>query len=232
MDFADVRAKLLAPELLFPLGLTLRVCLVCLVLHALTAVPLAWWARHPDAPFRRLISFAVTLPLVFPPIALGFLLLLFFGYNGPGGWLLREGAGVRLVFSPAGVTLAAYLAGLPLVVKPVQAALAHPELARLRQAARVCGAGPVAVFFLITLPLIRHSLAAGLLLGLTRALGEVGMTLMLGGNISGRTNTLSLEIFNAVSAGEFNRAVVLCGLLACLSLLLYAAIAWCQRREG
>lgn len=231
MGFAEVRAELLSPELLFPLGLTLRVCLICLVLHALTAIPLAWWAQRPGAPFRRLVGFAVTLPLVFPPIALGFLLLLFFGYHGPGGWLLREGAGVRLIFSPAGVTLAAYLAGLPLVVKPVQAALGNPELARLRQAARVCGAGPIAAFFLVTLPLIRHSLAAGLLLGLTRALGEVGMTLMLGGNISGRTNTLSLEIFNAVSAGEFDRAVVLCGLLACLSLMLYAAIAGCQRRE-
>lgn len=232
MVFAEARAALFPPELLFSLGLTLRVCLICLGLHALTAIPLAWWAQRPGAPLRRLVGFAVTLPLVFPPIALGFLLLLFFGYNGPGGWLLREGAGIKLVFTPAGVTLAAYLAGLPLVVKPVQAALGNPQLVRLRQAARVCGAGPVAAFFLVTLPLIRHSLAAGLLLGLTRALGEVGMTLMLGGNISGRTNTLSLEIFNAVSAGEFDRAVVLCGLLACLSLLLYAAIARCQCREG
>ena len=86
-------------------------------------------------------------------------------------------------------------------------------------------------FFLITLPLIRHGVAAGLLLGLTRAMGEVGMTLMLGGNISGRTNTLSLEVYNSVSLGEFDRAMLLCAVLACVSLILYLAVEWCQRKE-
>ena len=72
---------------------------------------------------------------------------------------------------------------------------------------------------------------AGLLLGITRAMGEVGISLMLGGNIAGRTNTLSLEVFNAVSTGEFQRAALLCSILAIISLLLYLGIEWCQKRS-
>ena len=83
----------------------------------------------------------------------------------------------------------------------------------------------------MTLPLIRHGLGAGLLLGITRAMGEVGISLMLGGNIAGRTNTLSLEVFNAVSTGEFQRASLLCAILAIISLLLYLGIDWCQKRS-
>ena len=184
--------ELSSPEVSFSLRLTLRTCAACLVLHAVTAVPLARWSGSGPAPLRRLLSFLITLPLVFPPIALGFMLLMLFGHEGWGGRLLRETAGVSLVFSRPGIIFAAWLAGLPLVVKPVQAALGAPELKRLEEAARVCGAGPLAAFLLVTLPLIRRGMAAGLLLGLTRALGEVGMSLMLGGNIAGRTNTLSL----------------------------------------
>ena len=73
-------------------------------------------------------------------------------------------------------------------------------------------------------------MGAGLLLGITRAMGEVGISLMLGGNIAGRTNTLSLEVFNAVSTGEFQRAAMLCSILAIISLLLYLGIEWCQKR--
>ena len=221
-----------SPEVSFSLKLTLRTCAACLVLHAAAAVPLARWSSSGPALLRRTLSFLITLPLVLPPIALGFMLLMFFGYEGPGGRLLRETAGVSLVFSQAGIIFAAWLAGLPLVVKPVQAALGDPELERLRQAARVCGAGPAATFFLITLPLIRRGLAAGLLLGLTRALGEVGMSLMLGGNIAGRTNTLSLEIFNSVSTGEYRRAAALCLLLGIVSLLLYLAVEFCQSKKS
>ena len=136
-----------APNVAFSLGLTVRTCLACFVLHALTCVPLAWWSQKRGAPLRRTVSFLITLPLVFPPVALGFLLLMFFGQNGWGGFILREYAGVRLIFSQGGVILAAYLAGLPLAVKPVQASLGNPDLQKLREAGRVCGAGPAAVFF-------------------------------------------------------------------------------------
>ena len=228
--WADLWAGLCTPEVSFSVLLTVRVCAACLVLHALTAVPLARLGMAKKPYLRRVVNFVITLPLVFPPMALGFLLLMFFGRNGWGGMALQQAFGVSLVFSQGGIILAAWLAGLPLVIKPVQTALANPDLLRFEQAARVCGASTRSCFFLVTLPLIRHGLGAGLLLGITRAMGEVGISLMLGGNIAGRTNTLSLEVFNAVSTGEFQRAALLCSILAIISLLLYLGIEWFQKR--
>ena len=203
-------------EVLFSVWLTLKVAAVCLALHLITAVPLALWARSPKAPFRRTLNFVVTLPLVFPPIALGYLLLMALGQTGLGEPLQRL-FGVRLIFSQAA---------------PVQAALGSETARKLTEAARVTGAGPVAAFFLVVIPLIRTSLVVGLLLGVTRSFGEVGISLMLGGNIAQRTNTLSLEVFNAVSRGDFERATALCVLLACISLCLYLAIDQLQRRKA
>ena len=230
MQLNDLWAGLCTPEVSFSVLLTVRVCTACLVLHALTAVPLARLSMAKKPCLRRAVNFVITLPLVFPPMAMGFLLLVFFGRNGWGGMALQKAFGVSLVFSQGGIILAAWLAGLPLVIKPVQTALANPNLLQLEQAARVCGASPRSCFFWVTLPLIRHGLGAGLLLGITRAMGEVGISLMLGGNIAGRTNTLSLEVFNAVSTGEFQRAALLCSILAIISLLLYLGIEWCQKR--
>ena len=230
MQLNDLWAGLCTPEVSFSVLLTVRVCTACLVLHALTAVPLARLSMAKKPCLRRAVNFVITLPLVFPPMAMGFLLLVFFGRNGWGGMALQKAFGVSLVFSQGGIILAAWLAGLPLVIKPVQTALANPNLLQLEQAARVCGASPRSCFFWVTLPLIRHGLGAGLLLGITRAMGEVGISLMLGGNIAGRTNTLSLEVFNAVSTGEFQRAAMHCSILAIISLLLYLGIEWCQKR--
>ena len=99
MVFADIRTELLSPELLFPLGLTLRVCLLCLILHALTAIPLAWWAQRPGAPFRRVVSFLVTLPLVFPPIGMRSLSIQLCKYQltYPSAYLQFNGAATCIV---------------------------------------------------------------------------------------------------------------------------------------
>ena len=156
-ELHELWRALCAPEVSFSVLLTLRVCSACLILHALTAIPLARMGMTKNPHLRRMVNFVITLPLVFPPMALGFLLLLLFGRNGWGGIALRETLGVSLVFSQGGIILAAWLAGLPLVVKPVQTALNNPELLRFEQAARVCGASPRKCFFLVTLPLIRHA---------------------------------------------------------------------------
>ena len=219
------------PALVFPILLTLKTCAAALLFFLFAGPPLALWMSRSDSLFCRCVSFVVTLPLVFPPIALGYLLLMALGQTGLGEPLQRL-FGVRLIFSQAAVVLAAYIAGLPLVIKPVQAALGSETVRKLTEAARVTGAGPVAAFFLVVIPLIRTSLVVGLLLGVTRSFGEVGISLMLGGNIAQRTNTLSLEVFNAVSRGDFERATALCVLLACISLCLYLAIDQLQRRKA
>ncbi len=127
--------------------------------------------------------------------------------------------------------MAAFVVGLPLVVRPLQAALKSENIIRLEQAARVTGCGPLKTFFFVTLPLIRTSLASGLLLGTARASGEVGVTMMLGGNISWKTNTLSLEVFNRVSRGELEEASQLCFLLAITGLILYVVLEKLQSKR-
>jgi molybdate transport system permease protein len=110
------------------------------------------------------------------------------------------------------------------LVRPLEAALRRDEIVRLAQAARTRGCGPIRNLVLVCLPQAGAALASGLLLGLARASGEVGVSLMLGGNIIGRTNTLSLEIYNSVSYGDFDRAMILCLILAVCGLGLFAAL--------
>lgn len=207
-------------------GLTVKVCAWCVVLFLLVGLPLAWYGSGRRNFFRRAVSFLVTLPLVFPPVALGFILLMLLGRNGAIGGRLEAlfGDGGRIVFSTTGLILAAFIAGLPLVVRPLEAAMKRVELRRLQEAARTLGCGPVKTFFLVTVPQVRMTLLSGLLLGLARASGEVGISLMLGGNIVGKTNTLSLEIFTSVSQGEFERAMALCVILAVAGLAIYIAL--------
>lgn len=216
---------------LLPILLTARACAAAMLLFVLVAPPLALFLARRRCALARAVEFVVTLPLVFPPIALGFLLLMALGRRGPVGAALEFAFGVRIVFSEAGVILAAFVAGLPLVVKPLQTAFASERLRELEEAARICGASPFRTLLLVTLPLSRNALLSGLLLGLARASGEVGITLMLGGNIAGRTNTLSLEIFNCVSRGDFDAATMLCVLLAAFAAAVCGLLHLIESRK-
>lgn len=227
VSFREIGATLCS----FPALLTLKVCLTCLFLFIVTGLPLALWGARSRSLAARSVSFLVTLPLVFPPIAMGFILLLLLGRNGPIGRPLEGLFGVRIVFSTAGVILASFIAGLPLVVRPLQAAMERTEVIRLEEAARTMGAGPLRTFLLVTIPQVGSSLVSGLLLGVARTSGEVGITMMLGGNIAGRTNTLSLEIYNSVSRGDFDVAMKLCFILAVMGFLLYILLER-HRLEG
>lgn len=214
----------------FPLLLTAKTCAVSLLLFLFLAVPLSYWLAGKKGIFAKAVELLITLPLVFPPIALGYMLLVVLGRNGWVGGLL-ENFGLRMVFSQTGVILAAFIAGLPLVVKPLQVAFDTQEAKELEEAARVCGLNRFKTFFFISVPLCSKTLLAALLLGLARASGEVGITMMLGGNISGRTNTLSLEIFNSVSRGDFDSAAFLCTILAAFAALIYAALYFLQPKR-
>lgn len=217
------------PTLLFSLTLTAKTCLVTLVLFSVAGPLLGYYlARHPGW-LSRGVGFLVTMPLVFPPVALGYLLLTVLGRTGVVGECLSP-FGLSLIFNEPAVILAGFVAGLPLVVRPLQAAFSSSRLTELEEAARIHGANDWQIFRRITLPLVRPSLAAGLLLGCARVSGEVGMTMMLGGNIAERTNTLSLEIFNAVSRADFDAANALCFILSLFAVLLFLATEALMRR--
>jgi len=210
------------------LWLTARVAGATLLLHLLAGLALGYALARRGWPGRALLDIVVTLPLIFPPMATGFLLLMLLGRRGPLGRPLHDWLGLDIVFSFWGLLLAAFVAGLPLVVKPVQAGF-EGLAARLAEAARTLGKNELEIFFRVLLPNIRNALAAGLVLALGRALGEVGITLMLGGNIGGRTVTASLEIYNAVLSGEFERAGALSFLLGSVSVGLFLLL---RRQEN
>ncbi|MEF3697049.1 molybdate ABC transporter permease subunit [Desulfolutivibrio sp.] len=200
-----------------PLALTLRVCLVSVPLFLTLGVGLGYYLGRSRSSLAAAVDFIVSLPMVFPPIATGFGLLLVFGNRGVIGPAVRDTFGVEIVFGFTGVAVAAVVSGLPLMVKPVQAAVTG-EMTRYMEAARVLGKSEFEIFLRVVLPLVRKNILAGLFLSWTRSIGEVGVTLMLGGNIVGRTNTVSLEIYNSVFTGDYERAGLLAGMLGLASL--------------
>ena len=217
-----------SPELLAtlsaPLFLTLKVSLVSALGFCFLGVPLAYWCARRESVLSKAVLFLATLPLIFPPIALGYLLMLLLGQQGFfGSWAMRV-FDMRLLFSEGSVFLAGAIAGMPLVVRPIKEVLSSARLLALEEAASVLGVEGVKRFRLITLPLIKNTLLASIMMGVARASGEVGVTLMLGGNIENRTATLSLEIYNAVARGDFSLASTLCAILAVIALCLYVAI--------
>jgi molybdate transport system permease protein len=207
------------------LGLSVYVLAATLVAQLVLGVTLAWVLARKRFPGHGLLDSLVSLPLVFPPIVIGYLLLLALGRQG---WLASAtGWSPNIVFQPAALLIAAFIAGLPLMVKPVQNSM-NSLSPRLREAAATLGHGTWSYFFRVELPLLRSASATGLILSGGRAMGEVGISLMLGGNIAGRTETLSLSIYNAVLDGDTDCA----NALSCLLGLTALACFWALRRYG
>ncbi len=208
------------PGIVFPLIFTAKVASVTCVLHLVIGIILGYYLSNKKSRVRDLIDIFVTLPLVFPPIALGFMLLLILGKGGPIGRVLYDILGVQIIFSFWGVVIASFIAGLPLIVKPVQSAI-QSTAGSLVEASYVLGKSEWQTFFYVVIPSIKKSILGGLSLAFGRSLGEVGLTLMLGGNIVGKTNTLSLEIYNSVFTGEFHRALILTLILGSVSTIIF-----------
>ncbi|CAG8999875.1 MAG: Sulfate transport system permease protein CysW [Candidatus Celerinatantimonas neptuna] len=207
-------------HLTFPIILTAKTCIMAVVLLALFGVILGYILARNKNIVTTVVDFIITLPLVFPPIGTGFILLLLLGRNGLLG---KAGLHPDIIFTEKGVYLAAFIAGLPLVVKPVQSAM-EQDVFKLADAARTLGKNELQTFFLVIIPSVKRSLSAGLILAAARSLGEVGITLIVGGNLMGRTNTISLEIYNAVMDANFHRASILCVILGVISLAIFVLL--------
>ena len=213
---------LFSREVAVPLILTLKTAAITLMLHLVAGVISGYFLTGEKNFFGFIADSIITLPLVFPPIATGFLLLLLLGRNGIIGQPLFI-VGTEIIFSQSGVFIASFIAGLPLVVKSVQAAIAAMNQS-LSEAAWTLGKSRVQTYLFVVLPAIRHALLTGLILSLGRSLGEVGITLMLGGNIIGKTETLSLAVYNAVFEGNFEKAALLSIILGIMSLAMFYAL--------
>lgn len=172
---------------------------------------------------RNLLDTILTLPMVLPPTVMGYYLLVLLGKKGWIGHWLQQTWGINLIFTWQGAVIAASVVALPLVIKPARAAFEIVD-AQLEDAARVLGLSEIAVFLRVTLPLAWRGILAGILLGFARSMGEFGATLMIAGSIPGKTQTLSVAVYEAVQAGQDDVANLLVLIISgvCVTVLLLA----------
>ena len=182
-------------------GLTLQVALVATALNLPLALCVSWLIVKRKIPGRLLMDVLVSLPLAVPPVVVGYLLLLLLGNNGPVGGLLSDYFGVEVVFTWFAAALAAAVVSFPLMARAVMIAMDGVD-EQIEMAARSLGAGALRVALTITLPLAYRGILAGTLLGFVRAISEFGATIVVAGNIPGKTQTLPLAIFSRVQLGD------------------------------
>jgi molybdate transport system permease protein len=168
-------------------------------------IALAWLLARRSFPGKALVETAVALPLVMPPVATGLILLKLLGRRGALGGFLHERFDLDVVFTWRAVVIAMAVMSFPLLVRTARVAFEKVD-PLLEKSARTLGAGRTRVFFRITLPLASGGVAGGTLLAFARALGEFGATILVAGNIPGRTTTLSLAIYNLVQLGKDDEA--------------------------
>lgn len=216
---------LLGPADLSALVVTLELAALTTVILLVSGTPLAWWLAHARFRGKALIEAMVALPLVLPPTVLGFYLLLALGARGPLPRLGLE----PLAFSFAGLVVGSVIYSLPFVVQPLQTAftlIGHAPM----EAAATLRAGPLDRFFTIAVPLARRGFVTATTLGFAHTVGEFGVVLMIGGNIPGETQVLSIAIYEHVEALDYGAANVLSGGLLLFSLLLLTLVYATNRR--
>ncbi len=190
---------MLSPLEIEALGLSLKIAGWSVVLSLPLGILTAWVLARRSFPGRVLLDGIVHLPLVIPPVAVGYILLVTFGRQGPVGGLLHDWFGVTLVFSWRGAAVAAAVMAFPLMVRAIRLSLEAVDR-RLETAARTLGAGPVDVFVTITLPLIAPGILTGAVLAFARALGEFGATITFVSNIAGETRTLPIALYTLIQS--------------------------------
>jgi molybdate transport system permease protein len=217
-----------------PLLISLATSLTATAVTLVAGLAAAAWRQNRAGAGAALVDGIFILPLVLPPTVVGFLLLLLFGRNGPLGKLLLQ-FGASVVFSWPATVIAATVVAFPLMYITARAALEQVD-PHLLQAARTLGASEARIFREVALPLAWPGVLAGTILSFARALGEFGATLMLAGNIPGKTETIPIAIYFAVEANEIQRAMAWCAVdvgisIALLGGLYYWTHAQRLRRE-
>lgn len=213
---------------LAPLWLSLRVSFMATVLVFALGVPLAWLLARHNFWGKELLNGLTSLPLVLPPTVLGYYLLVALGQQSPvGRWL--DGIGLPLVFTWRGAVVAAAIAAFPLMAQTARAGFEAVD-PRLEAIARTLGRSDFAIFWRVTLPLAWPSLLAGAALTFARALGDFGATLMVAGNIPGRTQTASIYIYDLLQANRRAEAGAMALIISLLALLLFLVSQTLTRR--
>lgn len=213
------------------LRLSLVVAAIATVIVSVAGGLVGWLLARHRFPGRDLLDALVHLPLVLPPTVIGYYLIVVLGRGGWLGGPLWEATGVAIPFTWVACVIAASVMAFPLMTRAAR--VAFEEIDRRHElVAATLGHRPLSVFFRVSVPLARRGLAAGVVLAFARALGEFGATLMLAGNIPGRTQTLPLAIYEAVMAGEDRAALLLSMILTAVSVVVILIAGRLGRRSG
>ena len=211
------------------LWITLKLATLATMILLLIGTPMAWWLAHSRWRYKFLLEAMVALPLVLPPTVLGFYLLLALGPHGPVGGLMQWLGGQSLAFTFTGLLIGSVIYSLPFVVQPLQGAFAAIG-SRPMEVAATLRASPFDRFFTVAIPLARPGFLTAAVLGFAHTLGEFGVVLMIGGNIPGETQVLSIAIYDHVEALEYSHAHWLSGGLLLLSFVMLLMVYAVNRR--
>ncbi len=217
------------PDLFEPVWLSLRLSLVTVLILLLGGLPLAWWLANTHSRLKTPLEALTALPLVLPPSVLGFYLLIFMGPQGAAGAVWQTLVGHPLAFGFAGLVLASCIYSLPFVVQPLQAAFESLDR-RAVEAAWTLGASPAYTFLTVIVPQIRRGLLTAIVLGFAHTLGEFGVVLMVGGNIPGETQVVSVAIYEQVELLNYDAAGRLSAGLLLFSFAVLVVVYSMNRR--
>jgi len=211
------------------LTITLRLAILSTAILLVLGTPFAWWLARTRWKYKFLLDAVVALPLVLPPTVLGFYLLVSLGSQGPVGSLLKRFGVESLAFTFTGLVIGSVIYSLPFVVQPLQAAFLNIGRRPIEVAATL-GASPLDRFFTVAVPMARPGFLTAAVLGFAHTVGEFGVVLMIGGNIPGKTQVLSIAIYDHVEALDYARAHWLSGGLLAASFLMLILVYALNRR--
>lgn len=214
----------------YPLWLSLRVATVATLIAATVGIASGYLLAKARFRGRGLIEAILTIPIVLPPTVLGYYLLTTLGVNSPIGKAWENIFGSPLVFTPTAAIIAASVSALPFVVRTARAAIEEVD-PRLEAVLRVAGYPEWKVALYVTLPVARRGLLAGVALGFARALGDFGATVMIAGNIPGRTQTLPIAVYDAVQVGDDTTARTGSLFLAGIAVVVLLAVTQLSTRR-
>ncbi len=212
-----------------PVWLSLELAVVTTVVLLALSAPLAWWLARSKSVWRAPVGAVVTLPLVLPPSVMGFYILVVLGPHGPLGQFTQSMGWGLLTFTFPGLVIGSLVYSLPFAVQPLQGAF-EALGDRPMEVAATLGAKPIDAFFSVVLPLVRPGVFTATVLTFAHTIGEFGVVLMIGGNIPGKTQVVSTEIYTFVEAMEYDKAHILAGGMLVFSFVVLLALSFLNRR--
>ena len=217
--------------LMTPLLLSLKLAFLSACILLMIVTPTAWWLAKTSGAFKSFVEVFLTLPMVLPPSVLGFYLLVLLGKNGFIGQLSIAFFDVPMAFSFWGLLLGSVVYSFPYVMQPIIVGFEGVRKQAIEVALSL-GSSPLQVFWSVAIPLCRHSLLMGWVMGFAHTLGEFGVVLMIGGSIPGETKVMSIAIYDYVEAFDYSKAHLLAGVLLFFSFAILGFLAWLRGRFG